>query len=64
MSAMLGLVRRDKFAKTNTLDPGDVKPLKDDFAGCGFISKEMVGIIVFKKLTAPCRPRARHARLV
>ena len=53
MSAMLGLVR-DKFAKTKKVEPDDVKLLTAHFAGSGFISKEMIGVIVFSKLTAPC----------
>ena len=36
---------RVKIAKTKTLDAGDVNPLKDDLAGGGFVSKEMIGII-------------------
>ena len=53
MSAMLGLVR-DKFAKTKKVETDDVKLLTAHFAGGGFISKEMIGVIVFSKLTVPC----------
>ena len=59
----------DKIAKTKTLHAGDVKPLKDDLAGGGFISKEMIGAIVFSKpnhardaRTAPTRlPLTYHS---
>ena len=50
---MPGLVR-DKFAKTKKVETDDVKLLTAHFAGGGFISKEMIGAIVFSKLTAPC----------
>ena len=53
LSAMLGLVR-DKFAKTKKVETDDVKLLTAHFAGGGFISKDMIGVIVFSKLTAPC----------
>ena len=55
---MLGLVR-DKFAKTKKVETDDVKLLRAHFAGGGFISKEMIGVIVFNKLKPKCHAALR-----